>query len=87
MKWIYVPVGDARDDKGHHIRPIDEKFSVHYTSKGIIPVFQSVASALHRPTNGCICHVSSMANEEHTHPREPLEHLGVGHQEETQSVG
>jgi hypothetical protein len=47
MKWIYVPVGDARQDK----KPPSDlvtKFPVHYTQKNHDTcLFKSVASALH----------------------------------------
>jgi hypothetical protein len=47
MKWIYVPVGDARQDE----KPPSDlvtKFTVHYTQKNHDTcLFKSVASALH----------------------------------------
>jgi hypothetical protein len=62
MKWIYVPVGDARQDE----KPPSDlvmKFPVHYTQKNHDTcLFKSVASALHHLNKKQIASVvSSMA--------------------------
>jgi hypothetical protein len=62
MKWIYVPVGDARQDK----KPPSDlvtKFPVHYTQKNQDTcLLKSVASALHHLNKKQIASViSSMA--------------------------
>jgi hypothetical protein len=62
MKWIYVPVGDARKDE----KPPSDlvtKFLVHYTQKNHDTcLFKSVASALHHLNKKEIASVvSSMA--------------------------
>jgi hypothetical protein len=64
MKWIYVPVGDARQDE----KPPSElvkKFPVHYTQKNHDTcLFNSVASALHHLNKKQIaCVISSMATK------------------------
>jgi hypothetical protein len=62
MKWIHVPVGDARQDE----KPPSDlvtKFPVHYTQKNHDTcLFKSVASALHHLNKKQIASaVSSMA--------------------------
>ncbi len=64
MKWIYVPVGDAREDD----KPPSDlvtKFSVHYTQRNHDTcLFKSVASALHHLHKQQIASViSSMATK------------------------
>jgi hypothetical protein len=64
MKWIYVPVGDARQDK----KPPSDlvtKFPVHYTQKNHDTwLFKNVASALHHLNKKQIASViSSMATK------------------------
>ncbi len=64
MKWIYIPVGDARQDE----KPPSDlvtKFPVHYTQKNHDTcLFKSVASALHHLNKKQIASViSSMATK------------------------
>jgi hypothetical protein len=64
MKWIYVPVGDARQDE----KPPSDlvaNFPVHYTQKNHHTcLFKSVASALHHLNKKHIASVvSSMATK------------------------
>jgi hypothetical protein len=78
MKWIYVPVGDARQDK----KPpsgLVTKFPVHYTQKNHDTcIFKSVASALHHLNKKQIASVvSSMATKYmHTPAYKQLNKLG-----------
>jgi hypothetical protein len=78
MKWIYVPVGDTRQDK----KPPSDlvtKFPVHYTQKNNDTcLFKSVASALHHLNKKQIASVvSSMATKHmYTLVGEQLNKLG-----------
>jgi hypothetical protein len=64
MKWIYVPVGDARQDE-EPSSDLVTKFPVHYTQKNHDTcLFKSVASALHHLNKKQIASVvSSMATK------------------------
>jgi hypothetical protein len=64
MKWIYVPVGDARQDE----KPPSDlvtKFPVHYTQKNHDTcLLKSVASALHHLNKKQIASVVSFYGHE-----------------------
>jgi hypothetical protein len=64
MKWIYVPVGDARQDEKPPSNLVT-KFPVHHTQKNHDTcLFKSVASALHHLNKKQIASVvSSMATK------------------------